>query len=75
MVRTLLQLPEKTHQALKHLAVDRHKSVAELIRNAIDRVYKEDLADIRHAEKLLALFKPGTGISLENFHHKRNRHA
>lgn len=49
MVRTTIFLPEDLHANLKHLAVERRCSMADLLREAAERLYKEDLADLRAA--------------------------
>ena len=43
MFRTTIYLPEDVHASLKHLAVEKRQSMADLLRIAIERVYREDL--------------------------------
>jgi len=59
MKRTMIFLPSEMHHGLKRLAVERDRSVAELIRAAVVQTYKEDLEDIRDAEQELAKYKRG----------------
>lgn len=47
MTRTMVYLPEELHRNLKHLAVERRTSLAELVREAVDTMYQEDIQDIR----------------------------
>ena len=37
MQKTMIYLPEEVHRRLRYLALDNRTSMAELIRNAIDR--------------------------------------
>ncbi len=59
MRRTMIFLPSEMHQGLKRLAVERDRSVAELVREAVLHAYREDLEDIRDAEQELAKYKKG----------------
>lgn len=67
MKRTMIYLPEELHQGLRKLAFENNKSVAELIRRAIEAVYGEDIEDIRDAEEELEYLKahPESAIDLE----------
>jgi predicted DNA-binding protein len=64
MKRTMIFLPSVMHQGLKRLAVERERSVAELIREAVVRTYREDLEDIQDAEHELAKYKKGLEYAL-----------
>ena len=64
MKRTMIYLPVELHRGLKRLAAERDNSVAELIREAVMQVYKEDLEDIRDAEMEIAKYKKGIDYSL-----------
>jgi len=57
MVRTQIQLTEEQARALKKIALSRHLSVAELIRNAVDGLIKSS-SGVDAEEKL----KRATGI-------------
>jgi predicted DNA-binding protein len=59
MKRTMIFLPNEMHQGLKRIAVERERSVAELIREAVLHTFREDLEDIRDAEQELAKYKKG----------------
>ena len=54
MIRTTIFLPQDLHANLKHLAVERHCSMADLLREAVEQLYKEDLADLRAAREAWA---------------------
>lgn len=51
MVRTTIYLPEKVHRGMKMMAVHNGKSMADLLRTAIEEVYSDDLADLRAAQE------------------------
>ncbi len=69
MKKTMIYLPEETHEGLKRLAFETRTSAAELIRRAIDIVYGEDIEDIRDMEEELAKYRadPGSAITLEEY--------
>lgn len=71
MKRTMVLLPEQTHKRLKHLAVEKETSLAQLIRDAVEDQLGEDLEDIARAEKVLKSFKPDRGISYEAYRAQR----
>ena len=74
MKRTMVYLPEATHQWLRRLAFEADTSLAELIRRAIDTVYGEDIADIQDMEEELAKYRahPESAINLEEYLRQRN---
>lgn len=51
MVRTTVYLPDALRSGLKHLAVERHCSMADLLREAVEETYQEDLKDLDAAQK------------------------
>ncbi len=51
MKRTTIFLREDVHKGLKHLAIEKDVSMADLLREAIENVYKEDLKDILFARE------------------------
>ncbi len=53
MTRTMIYLPEALHRGLKHLAVERNTSLTELIREAVDALYREDLEDLEMGRRRL----------------------
>lgn len=67
MHRTMILLPEETHKNLKRLAVEREVSLAEIIREALENQYREDLEDMAEARRQLAHHKPGTWGSYREF--------
>ncbi len=73
MKRTMIYLPEQTHQGLRKLAFEANSSIAELIRQAIDIVYGEDVVDIRDMEEELAKYRahPESAIDLERYLHEK----
>ena len=77
MKRTMIYLPEQTHQWLRKLAFEANTSIAELIRQAIDIVYGEDIADIQDMEEELAEYRahPGSAIDLERYLQQRKAHV
>jgi predicted DNA-binding protein len=73
MKRTMIYLPEQTHQGLRKLAFEAHTSSAELIRRAIDAVYGEDITDIQDMEEELAEYRanPESAVDLETYLRQR----
>ena len=69
MKKTMIYLPEETHEGLRKLAFEAKPSIAELIRRAVDVVYREDIEDIRDMEEELAKYRlePGYGMKFEEF--------
>ena len=51
MKRTTIFLPDEVHKNLKYMALDHNVSMAELLREAVESVYKEDLQDIQLAKQ------------------------
>ena len=54
MTRTMVYLEDELHRKLKHLAVERRTSLAALIREAVDSLYREDMDDLRIGRQRLA---------------------
>ena len=73
MKRTMIYLPESIHQGLRKLAFEANTSIAELIRQAVDIVYGEDVTDIQDMEEELAKYRanPESAIDLESYLHQR----
>ncbi|MBM4436340.1 MAG: ribbon-helix-helix protein, CopG family [Actinobacteria bacterium] len=63
MIRTQIQLTPTQARELKRLAAERDASVAELVRQAIDRLLREEGMDARweRALRALGLFDSGVG--------------
>ncbi len=77
MKRTMIYLPEQTHQGLRKLAFEANTSIAELVRQAVDIVYGEDIADIQDMEEELAKYRanPESAIELERYLRRRKAHV
>ena len=77
MKRTMIYLPEQTHQGLRKLAFEANTSIAELIRQAIDTVYSEDIEDIQDMEEELSKYQahPESAIELEEYLRQRKAHV
>ena len=73
MKKTMIYLPEETHEGLKRLAFEAQTSIAELIRRAVDAVYREDIEDIRDMEEEIVDYKahPESAISLDELHRRK----
>ena len=73
MKRTMIYLPEETHQGLRKLAFESNTSIAELIRKAVDSAYGEDIEDIRDMEEELAYYKahPESAITLDELRRRK----
>ena len=73
MKRTMIYLHEQTHQGLRKLAFEANTSIAELIRQAIDIVYGEDVADIQGMEEELAKYRahPESAVDLAMYLRQR----
>ena len=77
MKRTMIYLPEQTHEGLRKLAFEANTSIAELIRQAINALYGEDIEDIQDMEKELAKYQthPESAIDLEKYLRQRKAHV
>ena len=73
MKRTMIYLPDETHQGLRKLAFEANTSLAELIRKAVDAVYGDDIEDIRDMEKEIANYQahPESAISLDELRRRK----
>ncbi len=73
MKRTMIYLPEQTHQGLRKLAFEANTSIAELVRKAVDAVYGEDIEDGRVMEEEIAYYKahPESAISLDELRRRK----
>jgi predicted DNA-binding protein len=73
MKKTMIYLPEETHEGLRRMAFESKTSIAALIRQAVDRAYREDLEDIRDMEEELALYRadPASAIEFEEYLRQR----
>lgn len=77
MVRTTIYLPEELHNGLKHLAVDMHCPMAELLRKAVEETYAHELGDLRAAQKAWKshLKSPGKAVPARGYFAKRAKRA
>ena len=75
MIRTTIFLPKDLHNSLKHLAVERQCSMADLLREAAEQLYKEDLADLRAARKawIAHLKVSDKAVSARQYFSKRSK--
>jgi len=73
MIRTTIYLPEHIHRGMKMMAAANGKSMADLLREALEQVYEEDLADIQAANEAMKEHRkhPNSDISLRDFLAKR----
>ena len=73
MKRTMIYLPEETHQGLRKLAFEGNTSIAELIRKAVEAAYGEDIEDIRDMEQALAEYEshPESFVSLDELRRRK----
>lgn len=72
MFRTTVYLPANVHRAMKIMAAVNGKSMADLLREALVQVYKDDL-DLRGANEALVEMKkhPETAIDARAYFAKR----
>ena len=77
MKKTMIYLPEETHEGLRRLAFESKTSIAELIRQAVDQAYREDLEDIRDMEEELANYHadPTSAVEFEEYLRQRKARA
>lgn len=73
MVRTTVYLPERVHRGMKVLAALNGKSMADLLREALEEVYNDDMTDLRRAREAVAGLKkhPETAVGLRDYLAKR----
>ena len=73
MTRTMVYLEDELHRRLKHLAVERHTSLAALIREALAALYREDLEDLRIGRQRRAEYfkRPDRVIPYERYRGER----
>jgi predicted DNA-binding protein len=73
MKRTMIYLPDETHQGLRKIAFEHNTSIAGLIRKAVDKIYGEDIEDIRDMEKALAEYQthPESFVNLDELRRRK----
>lgn len=69
----MVYLPDELHRGLKHLAVEQGTSLAELVREAVEMLYREDMEDLGIARSRLAehLKHPERAIPYASYRAKR----
>ncbi len=77
MKRTMIYLPDQTHQGLRKLAFETNTSIAELIRRAVEMVYGEDITDIQDMEDELIKYRanPDSAVDLDTYLRQRRVHV
>ncbi len=77
MVRTTIYLSDEIHNGLKHLAIEKRQSMANLLRKAVEEVYEDDLKDLHAAQKAWKthLKQPGKAVSAREYFTKRAKNA
>ncbi|HJM37052.1 MAG: hypothetical protein QGI92_00950 [Dehalococcoidales bacterium] len=73
MKRTMIYLPEQTHQGLRKMAFEANTSMADLIRKAVDVVYGDDIGDIRIMGEEIANYQiyPELAITLDELRRRK----
>ena len=73
MKRTMIYLPDETHQGLRKLAFEANTSIADLIRKAVEAVYGEDIEDMAVMEEELTYYTahPESAISLDELRRRK----
>ncbi len=73
MVRTMVYLPEALHKAIKHLAVERGTSLAKIVTEALEVLYREDVEDLAIGRERLRVYMkhPDKAISYSAYRAKR----
>lgn len=77
MIRTMVYMTEALHRGLKHLAIERDTSLTELIREAVEVLYREDLEDLQIGGKRLKeyLAHPEQVVPYAKYRSQRIRRA
>ena len=75
MIRTMVYLPEALHKAIKHLAVERGTSIAKLVTEALEVLYKEDVDDLTVGRERMQAYlrNPNKTLSYADYRAKRSR--
>jgi predicted DNA-binding protein len=73
MKRTMIYLPDETHQGLRKIAFEHNTSIADLIRKAVDKIYGEDIEDILDMEEALVEYRshPESFVSLDELRRRK----
>ena len=75
MMRTMVYLPGDLHKAIKHLAVERGTSIAKLVTEALEALYKEDVEDLAIGRERLHAYltQPGKARAYSEYRVKRSK--
>ncbi len=73
MKKTMIYLPEGVHEGLRKLAFEKHVSIAELIRVAVDSTYGKDTEDVTTIQEVMAEYevRPEKATSLDAYQEQR----
>jgi len=77
MKRTMIYLPDEIHEGLRKLAFEAGTSLAELIRQAVEAAYGEDIEDMRVMEEEIAHYqaRPDAAIDLADYLSRKKAHV
>ncbi len=69
----MIYLPDEVHKGLREIAFENNTSIAELIRKAVEKVYGEDIEDIRDMKKALAEYEahPESFVNLDELRRRK----
>lgn len=73
MKPVMCRMSEEQYEVLRALAFERRTSMAELIRQAIEKTYAEDLADVRDMKRELAEHRADPTTSMDYAEYRRER--
>jgi hypothetical protein len=73
MIRTMVYLPDPLHRAIKHLAVEQGTSIAKLVTEALESLYRQDIADLKVGRERLDsyLAHPEKALSYSTYRSQR----
>jgi hypothetical protein len=72
MKRTVVNLPDEVYDGLAKLAIENNTSVAELIRKAVEAVYRDDIGDLQEfGEEISGAWKPEATIDFAKYMENR----
>lgn len=75
MMRTTVYLPDELHEGLRHIAVEKRCSMADLLRKAASEAYANDLKDVQAAQRAWKkhLKNPAKAIPVREFFRGKRR--
>ena len=73
----MIYLPKALHRGLKHLAVEQDTWLTQLVREAVEVLYREDLEDLRIGQKRLKeyLVHPEQAVPYTQYRSRQRRRA